>query len=190
LLGTVRGILVVGSTGNMVSLNARSSSTVSGGRHATAVHDVAGRSRTLEVGVKVERVVPILNVRDVEASVAWFMKLGWAKGFVWDAEDPSAGPVFGGVSCDGYDIFLCRAGQGGRGRGANVQTGPGADQRADKGAWVSIWVDDVDEVHRRCLAEELEVTHPPTDEVWGVREMHLRHPDGHVFRISHELGGG
>jgi hypothetical protein len=19
---------------------------------------------------------------------------------------------------------------------------------------------------------------------WGVREMHLRHPDGHVFRIS------
>ena len=25
---------------------------------------------------------------------------------------------------------------------------------------------------------------PPTDEPWGVREMHVRHPDGHVFRIS------
>jgi hypothetical protein len=25
---------------------------------------------------------------------------------------------------------------------------------------------------------------PPTDEPWGVREMHIRHPDGHVFRIS------
>jgi hypothetical protein len=28
------------------------------------------------------------------------------------------------------------------------------------------------------------VTHPPTNEVWGVREFHLRHPDGHTFRVS------
>jgi len=27
--------------------------------------------------MKVEQVVPILNVTDVEASVAWFGKLGW-----------------------------------------------------------------------------------------------------------------
>jgi catechol 2,3-dioxygenase-like lactoylglutathione lyase family enzyme len=32
--------------------------------------------------------------------------------------------------------------------------------------------------------KSLEVTWPPTDEPWGVREMHVRHPDGHVFRIS------
>ena len=25
-------------------------------------------------------------------------------------------------------------------------------------------------------------TWPPTDEPWGVRELHVRHPDGHVFR--------
>ena len=25
---------------------------------------------------------------------------------------------------------------------------------------------------------------PPTDEPWGVREFHLRHADGHTFRIS------
>lgn len=25
---------------------------------------------------------------------------------------------------------------------------------------------------------------------WGVREMHVRHPDGHVFRISKGLEGG
>jgi catechol 2,3-dioxygenase-like lactoylglutathione lyase family enzyme len=139
--------------------------------------------------VKIEQVVPILNVSNVEASFAWFAKLGWSKQFEWDADDPAAPPDFGGVSCDGYEIFLCRDGQGSRGRGANVQTGgPGADQRADKGAWVSIWVDDVDAVHERCLAEQLEVTYPPTDEPWGVREMHVRHPDGHVFRISRALG--
>jgi uncharacterized glyoxalase superfamily protein PhnB len=61
---------------------------------------------------------------------------------------------------------------------------------ADRGTWVAIWVDDVDRVHERCIAERLEVTHPPTDEPWGVREMHVRHPDGHVFRISHALGDG
>ncbi len=50
--------------------------------------------------------------------------------------------------------------------------------------WVAIWVDDVDAVHERALAEGLEITHPPTDEPWNVREFHVRHPDGHVFRIS------
>ena len=49
---------------------------------------------------------------------------------------------------------------------------------------MSIWVDDVDAVHQRCLEQGLEVTWPPTDMPWNVREMHVRHPDGHVFRIS------
>jgi catechol 2,3-dioxygenase-like lactoylglutathione lyase family enzyme len=146
-------------------------------------------SERREMTMSVEQVVPILNVSDVEASFTWFAKLGWSKQFQWDADTPSSPPSFGGVSREGHEIFLCRDGQGSRGRGANVQTGgPAADQRADQGAWVSIWVDDVDAVHERCLAEELDVTYPPTDEPWGVREMHVRHPDGHVFRISRALG--
>jgi catechol 2,3-dioxygenase-like lactoylglutathione lyase family enzyme len=141
------------------------------------------------MSMKVERVVPILNVSDVEASLTWFAKLGWSRQFEWDSEDPAGPADFGGVSCDGVEIFLCRDGQGSRGRGTSVRTGgPGADQRTDKGTWVSIWVDDVDAVHDQCLAEHLDVTHPPTDEPWGVREMHVRHPDGHVFRISRAAG--
>jgi catechol 2,3-dioxygenase-like lactoylglutathione lyase family enzyme len=140
--------------------------------------------------VKVEHVVPILNVSDVEASFAWFAKLGWSRQFDWDSGDPGAPPDFGGVSCDGYEIFLCRDGQGSRGRGTNTQTGLGADQRADKGTWVAIWVDDVDGVHKQCLHQNVDVTHPPTDEPWGVREMHVRHPDGHVFRISQTASAG
>ncbi len=66
--------------------------------------------------------------------------------------------------------------------------GSGADQQADEGAWVAIWVDDVDAVHERCLAAGREITHPPTDEPWNVREFHVRHPDGHVFRISRGIG--
>ena len=53
---------------------------------------------------------------------------------------------------------------------------------------MSIWVDDVDAIHAHCVANGIEVTFPPTDEPWGVREMHVRHPDGHVFRISKGTG--
>ncbi len=134
--------------------------------------------------MKVHQVVPILNVSDVEASFQWFAKLGWTESFRWRGEDGRGAVSFGGVVCGGSEIFLCLDGQGSRGRGRNTTTGPGDDQRADQGAWVSIFVDDVDAVHERCLAERLDVTHPPTDEPWGVREMHVRHPDGHVFRIG------
>ena len=120
--------------------------------------------------MKVEQVVPILNVSDVEASVAWFGRLGWEPGFQWRGTE--GGPVdFGAVVAGDLEIFLCRDGQGGRG---------------DDGAWMSIWVDDVDALHERALAAGLEITHPPTDEPWNVREFHVRHPDGHVFRISRE----
>lgn len=59
-------------------------------------------------------ITPILNVSDLQASFAWFEKLGWTRGWDWGS--------------------------------------------------------------------------PPTDEPWGVREMHVRHPDGHVFRISRGMG--
>ena len=45
-------------------------------------------------------------------------------------------------------------------------------------------VDDVDAVHRHCADNDIEILWGPEDMPWGVREMHVRHPDGHVFRIS------
>ena len=59
-----------------------------------------------------------------------------------------------------------------------------AGEILDKGVWMSVWVDDVDSLHTHCLEVGIEVVWPPTDMPWGVREMHIRHPDGHVFRIS------
>ena len=84
---------------------------------------------------------------------------------------------------------LSLRGRPGRARpGANATTfGPDGDQTADKGAWMSVWVEDVDAVHKQCVAQGLDVTFPPTDMSWNVREMHLRHPDGHVFRIGKGL---
>jgi hypothetical protein len=53
---------------------------------------------------------------------------------------------------------------------------------------MSIWVDDVDAAYQHCMSQGLDVTWPPTDMPWNVREMHVRHPDGHVFRISQARG--
>jgi len=127
---------------------------------------------------------PILNVSDLQASFAWFEKLGWKKAWEW-GEPPS----FGVVRSGHCEVFLCEGGQGGRGNGGQPFTfGPEGDEAADKGVWMSLWVDDVDAIHARCIAEGLDVTWPPTDMPWHVREMHVRHPDGHVFRISRALG--
>lgn len=53
--------------------------------------------------------------------------------------------------------------------------------------WVSWFVDELEEVdrlHARALELDLDVARPPADEPWGVREFHLRHPDGHTFRVG------
>jgi uncharacterized glyoxalase superfamily protein PhnB len=86
-----------------------------------------------------------------------------------EASSDGGEPTFGAVGTGELEICLCKDSQGGR--GAN-------------GTWLAIWTDDVDAAYVRCLHEGLEVLRPPLDESWGVREMHVKHPDGHVFRIS------
>lgn len=128
-------------------------------------------------------ITPILNVSDIQKSFDWFEKLGWKKG--WDWGNPS---TFGGVCSGDCEIFLCLDGQGGRGKGSQSKTfGEPGGESADQGVWMSIWVDDVDDVHRNCVDKGIEVTCDPEDMPWSVREMHIRHPDGHVFRISQGL---
>ena len=130
--------------------------------------------------MKAKQISPVLNVSDISASFAWFEKWGWKK--CWDWGTP---PTFGAVGSGECEIFLCLGAQGGRGKGANTTTFVhDGDEAADKGVWMSVWVEDVEEVHKQCASSNLDVTFPPTDMPWGVREMHVRHPDGHVFRVS------
>ena len=127
---------------------------------------------------------PILNVSDVPATIAWFEKWGWNT--LWEWGTPS---TFGAVGSGDCAIFLCQGAQGGRGKGANSATfGEHGDEAADQGCWMSVFVDDVDSVHETCVTAGLDITFPPTDMPWDVREMHVRHPDGHVFRVSKGLG--
>ena len=131
-----------------------------------------------------KRLTPILNVSDIQQSFNWFEKLGWKKGWEWGSP-----PTFGGVCSGACEIFLCQNAQGGRGKSPVKMTfGPDGDETGDKGAWMSIWVDDVDAIHQHCIKQNLDIAWPPTNMPWNVREMHVRHPDGHVFRISQGLG--
>lgn len=127
---------------------------------------------------------PILNVSNIVESFSWFERLGWTK--AWDWGDP---PTFGAVRSGEFQIFLCENGQGGRGKSSLESTSPLAGKdTSEGGVWMSIWVDDVDAIYQHCLAQRIETTFPPTDMPWNVREMHVRHPDGHVFRISKGFG--
>jgi Glyoxalase/Bleomycin resistance protein/Dioxygenase superfamily len=131
--------------------------------------------------MKALHVTPILNVSDIPASFDWFARWGWEK--VWDWGTP---PRFGAVASGDCQIFLCQDSQGSRGKGKNTATfGPGGDETADKGVWMSVWVEDVDAIYKKCTTLGMDVTFPPTDMPWNTREMHIRHPDGHVFRVSH-----
>jgi catechol 2,3-dioxygenase-like lactoylglutathione lyase family enzyme len=128
--------------------------------------------------VGIEGLTPILNVSSLAESIAWFKKLGWQKR--WDWGDP---PSFGAVGSGLSEIFLCVDGQGSR-------SGPFPRHVGDDdtgGVWMTWWVDSleaVDAMHDLAVEQGVTVTQPPVDCPWNVRECHVRHPDGHTFRVS------
>ena len=61
------------------------------------------------------------------------------------------------------------------------------DTHPTGGTWITWWLSSpeaVDDAHTLALRENITVTVAPMDMPWGVRECHLRHPDGHTFRVS------
>jgi len=102
---------------------------------------------------------PILNVSDISASFAWFEKWGSKK--LWDWRTP---PTLGAVGSGECEIFVCQGCQGGRGKGVNTSTfGPNGDEESEKGVWMAVFVNDVDDVYTQSVAAGLEVTSPQTD---------------------------
>jgi uncharacterized glyoxalase superfamily protein PhnB len=131
--------------------------------------------------VAVRSIRPILNVSDVRASLRWFELLGWETTFVWDEADGE--PGFAGTGSGDAEIFLCRDGQGSR----ETRHPEFPFDESTGGVWMSWFLEgleDVDRIHARAVELGLDVSMAPTDEPWGVREFHLRHPDGHTFRVG------
>jgi len=149
--------------------------------------------------MKVKAITPILNVSDVPGSIAWFERIGWCRGFAWNAGGMMKGSsnvnehgpaTFGSVCAntseegEGPLVFLCKDGQGSR----DPDTKPNPDDDSFGGVWMSWWVDHVDACHAQCVRVGVQVVRPPVDEPWGVREFLIRHPDGHYFRVSGSTG--
>jgi uncharacterized glyoxalase superfamily protein PhnB len=133
------------------------------------LEEIAGGGNMLAKGL-----TPILNVSNIAESFAWFEKLGWAK--AWDWGDPPSFAASVPAISKSFSVRTVRAVE------AEVH-------RRRQALWTDMTCltgnvdfnlggDDVDQVHQDCLAQGIEVTFPPTDMPWSVREMHVRHPDG------------
>ena len=125
--------------------------------------------------MKLTHLTPILNVSDVPTSLDWFEALGWERGFVWDDEGgmQSTRPTFASIQAGHAEVFLCFDNQGAR------------------PVWMSWFLPsrrELDAVYARAVELSYEIAMEPVDESWGMREFHLHHPDGHIFRVSAESG--
>jgi predicted enzyme related to lactoylglutathione lyase len=108
---------------------------------------------------------PILYVRDFDEAMTYYtQKLLFRK--LWDWGKP---PGFGAVALGKIELFFCHKGQG------------------HPGTWLSIFMDDVDTYFQRISELGADIIQPPTDEPWGMREMHVRDPNQHVIRFGHGI---
>ena len=111
--------------------------------------------------------VPILNVGNVPASLAYYIeRLGFLK--EWDWASP---PTFACVRRDDVRIFLCQGGQGA------------------PGTWISIFIDDVDALYETYQSSGAIIREPPADFPWGLREMNVEDLDGHRLRMGSAATG-
>lgn len=114
-----------------------------------------------------QEVIPILNVKDLSASMDYYVhKLGFEK--KWDWGEP---PDFGCVGRGKVEIFLCQNGQG------------------QPGMWMSIFMEDVDALHEEYKKSGALIVAPPKNFPWETREMLVEDLDGHRFRMSGEPTG-
>ena len=111
--------------------------------------------------LRVECISPILRVENMPASLRFYVDGLGFQNAAWGTDD------FTSINRDGAGLYLCRGGQG-QGK-----------------AWVWVGVDDIEPLHRHCLALKLKILLPPTNYPWAY-EMQVEDPDGNVLRFGSE----
>ena len=110
--------------------------------------------------------IPILYSADIRRSINYYTQvLEFDNKWEWD--DP---PTFGGVGKDSVQLFFCKDGQG------------------HPGTWIAIMVKNVDEYYQGIKEKGAVIRSAPADMDWGMREMLVEDPDGHILRFGHGIG--
>jgi ankyrin repeat protein len=133
----------------------------------TAALVAAGANPDERSDNRFELVVPILTVKDMAASMEYYVaKLGFEKKWEWG--NP---PDFACVRRQQVEIFLSW----------NPQGGPRA--------WLAVFVQDVDALYETYKKVGVIIRKPPADYPWGNREMTVEDLDGNSFRMGGDGGG-
>jgi len=119
--------------------------------------------------VTVQRVIPTLRMTDEARSRAFYVD-GLGFQVDWTHRFGPHSPVLLQVSRDGMIVFLSQ----------HVMD-------CALGGLVHLFVDSVDDWHARLERGGVAIELPPTDQPWGLREMHLVDPDGNRLRICTRL---
>lgn len=126
---------------------------------------------------RLRRHAPYFPVADVARSAAHYVE---ALGFEleYQAGDP---PVFAIVSRDGLAIMFRRVADPALIRPSEAQGG----------TWDAFcWVDDAEGLHRELLDRGAEVIYGPlVQSAYGMLELAVRDPDGHVLGFGQSLAG-
>jgi predicted lactoylglutathione lyase len=119
------------------------------------------KEKTAARATRFEGVTPILRVRDLAASLKYYVKV---LGFKVDWNNKN---FFASVSRDRCNIFLTEGDQG------------------NPGAWVWIGAADAAALHKTYRAKGAKIRHPPTNYEWTY-EVQVEDLDGNVLRMGSE----
>jgi len=120
---------------------------------------------------------PILCVESVARSIAYYLDcLGFRLGWAWSDEKQrflqageSWSPAFALVGLGQVQLMLSQKSQGA------------------PGMWLHLDVhsaEQVDALHAEWRQKRARIVEPPSSRAWGMYEMRVQDPDGHVLRIS------
>ena len=115
------------------------------------------------------RVIPTLRITDEARSRAFYVE-GLGFRVDWEHRFEPDLPVLLQVSRDGMTFYLSQ----------HVMD-------CAVGGLIHLYVDRVDDWHAELAGRGVPVELPPTDQPWGLREMHLLDPDGNRLRICTRL---
>jgi len=121
------------------------------------------RTRINFTRMKFNHVTPILYSSSVVRSIQYYTDiLGFENKWYWGHP-----PTFGGVSKNDVEIFFCKDGQG------------------QPGTWLSVFVENVDQLYEEIKARGAHIISAPQTMEWNIREMLVEDPDGHRIRFGH-----